>query len=252
MYERKRKEGVRRNVDEYSGKNRKEGGSQNMVMYYQEAVLLYCFSTALVLIISKPGVQNNNFLQERDILLCDGTRVHLMENSELIYPDEFSEDIREVRLIGEGYFEVKSSPERPFIVKMQDGEIRVLGTKFLASAYPDKEIKVSLDEGVIELTLEGQEPIIMKAAQEVSYDAKEEKAVENYIVFKDARLEDIMISMGRIYGVNTVFGDEDIKDIRLSCRIPRYDSITQFMDLVDIVCRLDVTLQNDTVIVKEK
>ena len=50
------------------------------------------------------------------LTLADGTQVWLNAESHLEFPDRFTGDMREVRLQGEAYFEVKRDPKRPFIV----------------------------------------------------------------------------------------------------------------------------------------
>ena len=73
---------------------------------------------------------------EFKVELADGTNVWLNAQSELRYPVQFCGKQRVVYLKGEGYFEVASDREKPFIVKtFSDVDIRVLGTKFNVSSY---------------------------------------------------------------------------------------------------------------------
>ncbi len=58
--------------------------------------------------------------------LADGTRVWLNAQSELIFPASFSGNERKVELSGQGYFEVASDNKRPFLVKTNNTEIKVL------------------------------------------------------------------------------------------------------------------------------
>src|SRR5699024_5405015 len=73
--------------------------------------------------------------------LPDGSKVWLKAASSLRYPSTFSDTIREVELVGEGYFEVKNEKHegrgtyRPFVVKAKDQKIYVLGTSFNVKAY---------------------------------------------------------------------------------------------------------------------
>ena len=73
------------------------------------------------------------------ITLSDGTHVQLNAGSRLVFPAEFSDNNREVYLKGEGYFEVFKNTEKPFIVKTDFIDIRVLGTVFNISAYEDEQ-----------------------------------------------------------------------------------------------------------------
>ncbi len=65
-----------------------------------------------------------------DILLPDGTRVWLNQFSSLNYPQQFDDNERFIELTGEGFFEVEKDPDRPFIIKTGDSEVKVLGTSF--------------------------------------------------------------------------------------------------------------------------
>jgi hypothetical protein len=84
------------------------------------------------------------FGHRHQIILSDGTRVQLNSGSRLVFPAEFSEKIREVYLKGEGYFEVSKNPTKPFIVKTDFVDIKVLGTVFNISAYEDDKIATAV------------------------------------------------------------------------------------------------------------
>lgn len=60
--------------------------------------------------------------------------------SELRYPVAFGEGVREVELKGEAYFEVEKNEDKPFIVKTDEFNVRVLGTSFNISAYLDSPL----------------------------------------------------------------------------------------------------------------
>lgn len=86
--------------------------------------------------------------------LPDGTRVYLNSASKLTYPVPYDPKERKVLLEGEGYFEVRSNPEQPFIVSIANDRMRVkaLGTIFNINAYPgEKEIYTTLVEGTVVL-----------------------------------------------------------------------------------------------------
>jgi ferric-dicitrate binding protein FerR (iron transport regulator) len=87
-----------------------------------------------------------------DLSLPDGTLVHLNSASKLTYPIPYDPRERKVMLEGEGYFDVKSDPEHPFIVSVADDRMRikVLGTRFNINAYPnEEEVYTTLVEGAV-------------------------------------------------------------------------------------------------------
>lgn len=86
------------------------------------------------------------------ITLSDSTVVWLNAGSRLIFPSEFSGKRREVLLFGEAFFDVTRNEEMPFIVKTSSIEVKVLGTEFNVSAYPeDNTVQTVLKEGSVSI-----------------------------------------------------------------------------------------------------
>lgn len=93
---------------------------------------------------------------KRSVLtLSDGTRVWVNAGTRLIYPAKFDTRQREIYVSGEVYLEVVHHDEWPFIVRTNEMNVRVLGTKFDVSSY-DKDAtehvvlvsgRVSVDRG---------------------------------------------------------------------------------------------------------
>ncbi len=86
------------------------------------------------------------------ITLSDNTVVWLNAGSRLIFPSKFSGKQREVLLFGEAFFDVFENTEMPFIVKTTSLEVKVLGTEFNVSAYPeDNTVQTVLKEGSVSI-----------------------------------------------------------------------------------------------------
>ncbi|MDO6517400.1 FecR family protein [Zobellia uliginosa] len=88
-----------------------------------------------------------------DLILSDGSHVVLNSGTSLRYPVKFIKDKnREVFLTGEAFFEVTKNKKQPFIVNTNGLNIKVLGTKFNVSAYPeDNSTNTVLVEGSVKL-----------------------------------------------------------------------------------------------------
>ncbi|NEW84464.1 MAG: DUF4974 domain-containing protein [Mariniphaga sp.] len=94
--------------------------------------------------------------QRAELTLTDGTKVWLNAKTTLTFPNQFSDQIREVQLDGEGYFDVTSNKSRPFIVKTRKYDVKVWGTEFNLMAYSGKGIfETSLLEGSVEVLKTG-------------------------------------------------------------------------------------------------
>lgn len=160
--------------------------------------------------------------QKLEITFTDGTRVKLNADSRLIYAHPFAEDMREVYLEGEAFFDVAPNPDRPFIVHTGNLFTKVLGTSFNIRTYPEEDaIKVSVVSGSVMVESkteakdqEANQPILLKPSEMVTYDKKKfttEVApidIENIIawnndilIFNNARFSEVVDQLERWYGV---------------------------------------------------
>lgn len=98
----------------------------------------------------------NSTKSARLINLPDGSSVILKKGSKLSYPRSFKEDIREIFLSGEAFFEISKDANRPFYVYANEIVTKVLGTSFNVKAYPaDPEICVTVKTGKVSVYRSG-------------------------------------------------------------------------------------------------
>jgi transmembrane sensor len=88
-----------------------------------------------------------------ELKLSDGTHIYLNAGTSLKYPVKFLKgEKRQVYLNGEAFFNVTKDTNHPFIVNMNNVGIKVFGTKFNASSYPESEsINTVLVEGSVSI-----------------------------------------------------------------------------------------------------
>lgn len=93
--------------------------------------------------------------QRATVKLSDGTRIILNANSTLGYPAVLNEGAdRNVQLKGEAYFHVTKKPQglqKKFIVNTTEGQIKVLGTKFVIYERGNGA-RVVVAEGSVEIS----------------------------------------------------------------------------------------------------
>lgn len=91
--------------------------------------------------------------QRAEITLADGTKVWLNAKTTFTFPTQFTNNVRNVSLDGEGFFDVVSDKAMPFIVTSGKYNVKVLGTKFNMMAYSSsKTFETSLLEGSVEIS----------------------------------------------------------------------------------------------------
>jgi hypothetical protein len=86
-----------------------------------------------------------------ELQLSDGTIVHLNSGTTLKYPVKFiAGQNRQVFLDGEAFFDVAKDKKHPFVVNADKLNVRVLGTHFNVSSYPEDDLTdVVLVEGSV-------------------------------------------------------------------------------------------------------
>ena len=91
--------------------------------------------------------------QHVEIMLADGSKVWLNTGSTLTFPSKFNGKKRMVELDGEGFFEVKSDKEHPFIVSTSKYQVKAVGTSFNIYDYQDSpQFEAALLNGKVEVT----------------------------------------------------------------------------------------------------
>lgn len=79
----------------------------------------------------------------------DRSTAVLNRNSNLVYPQSFANDYREVQFTkGEAFFDITPDAAKPFIIRTQTATIKVLGTAFNVLVSPDT-LEVSVDRGKV-------------------------------------------------------------------------------------------------------
>ncbi|MBZ4190895.1 FecR family protein [Niabella beijingensis] len=81
--------------------------------------------------------------ERKKVTLSDGSSILLNGNSILQYPLEDLENMRVVKLQGEGFFEIAKDTTRPFYVAASDFVTRVVGTSFNIDSRIEKTVEVN-------------------------------------------------------------------------------------------------------------
>lgn len=159
----------------------------------------------------------------------DGSVVWLNAGSRLTYNSDFAKESRNIKLSGEGYFEVSKNKELPFVVNTGELAVKVLGTKFNLKSYEeDSEVKVTLKEGAVKVGdfPTDAAPVVLKPNQRftlkkkdlaISVDSVDAGHIENWrngvMVFDKVSLEEIAKELKRLYNIPVRIESERLKNI---------------------------------------
>ncbi len=180
--------------------------------------------------------------------LCDGSYIHLNSMSQIKYPVNFGKNHRIIELEGEAYLQIAKDSLHPFIVKTKDFEIKVLGTQFNISAYPeDSCITTTLIEGAVQV--ESQKYQIsaqLRPHEQLQYNKLNQQQtlettdisyaiawLKGKIRYKDITLEHLMIILKRWYDIEVEYETPEIKNIVFGCNFNRMDSIDKVIEVFE-------------------
>jgi len=201
-----------------------------------------------------------------NLKLADGTEVWLNAGSSLKFPVEFSDSTREVYIVGEAYFKVTHNG-KPFIVKSQSTDIRVLGTSFNVSAYSDESlVTTTLVEGKVQIearnvTSDDIKTVLTPGSQAVFDKTKEDMVVsevvtsqytswtEGKLEFTNQELELVMKKLSRWYDFEYSFENERAKSYHFSARFNSDESISTILQMLEMTTNVKFEIENNTIVI---
>jgi len=159
--------------------------------------------------------------------LPDGSIAVLNKHSEISYPAIFRGKTRSVRLKGEAFFNVKADKKKPFIIAVNDVEVKVIGTSFNIRSLKGLT-EIIVETGIVQVT-KGNEVIELRAGERVSLEAvdttlkkeaSEDKLYNYYVsrtfVCDNTPLWKLVEKLNEAYGVNIRIGREALRKMPLN------------------------------------
>lgn len=194
--------------------------------------------------------------------LPDGTDVWLNRDARLSYNQDFGKGRREVKIDGEGYFEVVRNEDCPFIVTMHDNlRLKVLGTTFnVRSDRDDHCAEVILRSGSVQVSdVSSNELVILKPDQKYFWDRGRTEVssvnsndccrwYERRLAFDNVRLGDILESLSHKYQMRITSNVGELGNKRLSLTV-RNESVEEILDVLSTLLPLRWERQGRTIII---
>lgn len=226
---------------------------------------------------AKPAGAGYNVLKtprggQYHLVLPDGSGVWLNAASSIRYPTAFDRHARRVEINGEAYFEISKMTARdetgrkhrvPFVVKVNDMEVEVLGTHFNINAYSDAgSVKTTLLEGSVRIKKGGRKSLLQPGQQA---DVTQRSAAirikdvdvrqsigwkDGYFRFEKAGLEEIMRELTKWYDVEVRY-DGKLPDRKFTGEIPRSATLSEVLEILEI-SKVHLDIAGKEVLVKQQ
>ncbi|SDS92134.1 FecR family protein [Mucilaginibacter mallensis] len=194
------------------------------------------------------------------VVLPDGSKVWLNAASSIRFPTAFTGKERKVEITGEAYFEVAKNKNSPFVVKINNSEVRVFGTHFNVMAYNDEAlVKTTLLEGSVQFSngssscmlKPGEQSELNKSGQvKVVANVDVDNAIawkNNLFYFEDADIDDVMRQLSRWYDVDVVYNKK--VDERFFAEIPTTSKLSEVLKALELTGKVNFDIQGRKIII---
>lgn len=177
------------------------------------------------------------------LTLVDGTKIWINSNTTIIYPNSFSQEKREIYIDGEAYLEVAHNSLKPFYVKTEQIDVKVLGTSFNVCAYrEDQNQEIVLVDGKVEVNTRNKKKEILSPSELFKYDKQNEVAsvtrvnAEDFISWKNGYyqfsyqpLSTLFKRLSRYYGKPIVW-DKKVGALLCSGKLNLTESLEEVLN----------------------
>ncbi|GEM52730.1 iron dicitrate transporter FecR [Empedobacter brevis NBRC 14943 = ATCC 43319] len=202
------------------------------------------------------------------LILSDGTKIELNAGTSVTFPVNFidSEPNRDITLIGEAYFDVKKNSKHPFIVHSGKMDVKVLGTSFNVSNYPESKIsEVVLVKGGVSLTQNKETAsaptLILSPGEKGSFNqssgqVKKETVVTGIytawrngeLVFRNTSFENILVMLERKYNVEIVNQNKELAHEMFNASF-KEESVENILDYFKMTNGITYTRKENKIII---
>ncbi|TFF35799.1 FecR family protein [Mucilaginibacter psychrotolerans] len=200
---------------------------------------------------------NNQVLADT---LSEGTVVTLNKSSQLSYPKKFSGGQRTVSLQGEAFFNVTPDKTKPFIIKVNDVTIRVVGTSFNIKSR-DGKTEVIVATGIVNVARSrdsinlnpGEKTEVAGSRGILSKQSIKGNLYSYYVnhelVCDQTPLAELVPVLNTVYNVHIIIGNKALAQLPITT-VFRDQSLEQVLMVVQETFKIKVERTNGQIILK--
>lgn len=197
--------------------------------------------------------------ERKQVKLPDGSIVILNSLSSMSYKKKMNGKKREVILEGEAYFDIAKDPQKPFVVKINELSIKVLGTKFNVEAYENENyLTTSLFEGYVSINGDNGDTCKLKPGEKGIYQKDKktleivsDESIENEMLWKSGSLNfnnkplsEIFKVLEREKNIHFIVNDS-IGKISVTARFIHNETIDEMLDILGQSLGFEVSKQGN-------
>jgi ferric-dicitrate binding protein FerR (iron transport regulator) len=210
---------------------------------------------------SPSQINSQTLANTRIINLPDGSIVTLNKYSRIDYPEKFTGNTRNVKLIkGEAFFSVTPNKNKPFSIQTENASILVVGTSFNVKCSEEKT-EVIVETGIVKVSKKATS-IDLKPGEKIvvdnHYSILEKRIVTdkfyNYYITKEfvangTPLWRLVEVLNDTYDTKIVIRNEAIKNLKLTSTF-KNESLESIIDVIKETFKLQVTKEKNLIILQ--
>ena len=190
--------------------------------------------------------------------LPDGSVVILNKRSSISYPQEFENTgSRQVTLNGEAFFDVQPDKTKPFIIKVNDVTVTVVGTSFNIKSN-NKETEVIVETGIVKVDKAGKEVrlnpservTVLKEGTGLVKQKNKDELYDYYrtkkFVCNETPLWKLVETLNEAYGSNIVVERESLNDLSLTTTFDQ-QPLPGILKIIEITFDIKVEQKGDKI-----
>jgi transmembrane sensor len=204
-----------------------------------------------------------------EVILPDGSAIFLNADSRVKYSIDGKNNLREVFLKGEAWFDVEKNKEKPFLVHTPFYDVNVTGTQFNIKAYEtDKTLTTTLEKGqiIIQSTdnFKLPEPIIIHPGEQATLDKDSRELTinkvntkwvtswkDNRLIFVNMNLKELVILVERKYGVDIEIKNKEILNLHFDGTI-KNESVIEFLNIIQKTLPINYKIIGQKIVITNK
>ena len=197
--------------------------------------------------------------QKLSLTLPDGSKIKLNSEAKISFPESFNDSIRLVYVHkGEVFFDVVKNAQKPFIVKTNSIDTRVLGTSFNVNYQKEKQaLEVALVTGKVQVTKEDLVYYLLPKERIAIRDSKVQKSnfdirkvtgwKDGILVIEDRTFKETISILESWYGVSIKYksGNDGIYN-----GIFKNESLENVLDGLGFTTDFKYSIEDKNVILK--
>jgi transmembrane sensor len=192
--------------------------------------------------------------------LPDGSSITLNKNSSISYPSKFKGNTRPVNLKGEAFFNVQPDKTKPFLIRVNELTIKVVGTSFNVRSR-NGVTEVIVATGIVQVMkgkqvveLKPKEKLLVRETDSVLVKNPEKEKLYNYYLTREfvcdnTPLWKLVEVLNEAYGVHITIGRKQNRNLLLTTTFPN-ESLDHILEIISLTFGLRVEKSGDEIILE--